>query len=60
MDESSASLEDPACEEGHDLTMVTSVHLVCDRCGSTSQTIPDGLSSTEWAWVQFEYRATPT
>ena len=34
-------------EEGHSMTCVTSVHVVCDRCGLTSHTRPGELAAEE-------------
>ena len=54
-------LEGTVCfERGHcNSTVLTSVHFVCDDCGSTDQLVPKDFSLEDWERAQYEYRPTP-
>lgn len=44
-------------QRGHcDLAVVTSVHTVCDDCGSTTEGVPADISSEEWERVRHTYQ----
>ncbi len=48
-------------ERGHcELTMVSTVHAICEGCGETSQGIPEEFTREEWEREQYGYRPTPT
>ena len=54
-------LEGTVCfRRGHcDATGVTTVHVVCDDCGDTTQCIPDGFTAEEWERAQYVYQPAP-
>ena len=41
------------------MTLVSTVHSVCDDCGDTSQSIPEGFNYEEWERAQYDYRPAP-
>ena len=61
-DRTSGFLSGTVCaERGHcELTMVSTVHAICEGCGETSQVIPEGLTREEWERAQYDYRPAPT
>lgn len=60
-DRTSGLLTGTVCvERGHcDMRMVSTVHSVCDDCGDTSQSIPEGFTHEEWERAQYDYRPKP-
>lgn len=56
----SGLLEGTVCfQRGHcGMTLVTTAHSVCDDCGATVGTVPDGLTREEWEAAQYTYEPT--
>jgi hypothetical protein len=53
-------IDGTACAERGTRSMATvsTVHLVCEQCGSASQTLPDDMTDEEFERVQFTYNPT--
>lgn len=41
--------------DGHDMSMRSTVHAVCDDCGYTSHVVPSGYSLEEWEIARHRY-----